>query len=97
MTAPTREAVVAGLRTVTDPCSLAMGAPIDIWCLGLVETLGIAGGRVTVGLVLTDFSCVYFQNIRRYVTDALLDVPGVDEVDVELVTTTLWTADRMRV
>lgn len=97
MIGPSHDEVVARLRTVTDPCSLTMGAPIDIWTLGLVEDVEITGRHVRVGLVLTDFACVYYRNIRRYVQDALGDLDSVEAVDVELVATDLWTPDRMRV
>jgi len=96
MTAPTRDELVAQLSTVVDPCSIAMRAPMDIWELGLVEGIELVDGRVRVSLVLTDISCVFFRDIRSHIADALLELPGVDAVDVELDTTTLWTPDRMR-
>jgi metal-sulfur cluster biosynthetic enzyme len=45
-------------------------------------------------LVLTDPSCVHFGGMRRYITDVLLELPGVDVVEVAISTTTLWTPDR---
>ena len=96
MNGPSHGEVVARLQTVTDPCSLTMGAPIDVWSLGLVESIDIDGGHVRVGLVLTDFACVYFRNIRQYVQDAVGELDSVEMVDVELIATVLWTPDRMR-
>ena len=92
----TRTELVDRLRTVTDPCSVGLGAPIDIWSLGLVEDVTVADGIAHVRLVLTDPSCVFFRRIRDHIADALGDVPGLDGVDVELDTTTLWTPDRMK-
>lgn len=88
--------LVDRLRTVTDPCSVGLGAPIDIWSLGLVEDVTVADGVAQVRLLLTDPSCVFFRRIRDLVADALSDVAGVDAVEVELDTTTLWTPDRMK-
>jgi len=88
--------LVDRLRTVVDPCSLGMRAPIDIWSLGLVEEVAVADGIARVRLVLTDASCVFFRGIRDHVAAALRDVPGVDAVEVELDTTILWTPDRMK-
>ena len=94
MTTPAE--LVDRLRTVVDPCSLGMRAPIDIWSLGLVEEVAVADGIARVRLVLTDASCVFFRGIRDHVAAALRDVPGVDAVEVELDTTILWTPDRMK-
>ena len=92
----TQAELVARLRTVTDPCSVGLGAPIDIWSLGLVEDVGVTGGIARVRLVLTDPSCVFFRQIGDRVASALLDLPGVDAVEIELDATILWTPDRMK-
>ena len=92
----TQAELVDRLRTVADPCSVGLGAPIDIWSLGLVEDVGVASGVARVRLVLTDPSCVFFRRIGDLVATALLDLPGVDAVDVQLDATVLWTPDRMK-
>lgn len=92
----TQAELVDRLRTVTDPCSLAMRSPIDIWSLGLVEDVTVTGGVARVRLVLTDASCVFFRGISDHVAAALCGVAGVDAVEVELDTTILWTPDRMK-
>jgi metal-sulfur cluster biosynthetic enzyme len=96
MSTPTREELLAQVRKVMDPCSIKMCAPVDIWEMGLVEELEMADGRARVTLVLTDISCVFYQQIRRHVTDVLLELPGVQAVEVQLATDILWTPDRMR-
>jgi metal-sulfur cluster biosynthetic enzyme len=90
----TRETVLAALKRVPEPCSIAMRAPIDICEMGLVEDVQIACGRVRVELVLTDPSCGHFASMRRYIADVLTELDGVDAVDVVLSTATLWTPDR---
>jgi metal-sulfur cluster biosynthetic enzyme len=95
MSTTTATDVLAQLRTVIDPCSIKMCAPVDIWEMGLVEDVEVTGGRVRVTLVLTDISCVFYRDMRRHVIDVLLDLPGIEEVDVALATDTLWTPDRM--
>ena len=92
----TQAEVVDRLRTVTDPCSLGMRAPIDIWSLGLVEDVTLAGRTARVRLVLTDPSCVFFRGISDHVATALRALPDIDAVEVELDTTILWTPDRMK-
>jgi metal-sulfur cluster biosynthetic enzyme len=93
---PTREELLAQVRKVIDPCSIKMCAPVDIWEMGLVEELEITDGRVRVVLVLTDVSCVFYRDMRRHVTDVLMELPGVETVNVALATNVLWTPDRLR-
>ena len=88
--------LVDQLRTVTDPCSAGLGAPIDIWSLGLVEEVSVAERTARIRLVLTDPSCVFFRTISETIAAALRRLPDVDAVDVELDATVLWTPDRMK-
>lgn len=92
---PSEAAVRAQLATVPEPCALMMRSPLDICAMGLVEKVECADGRVLVELVLTDPSCVHFAGLRRYITDAVRELPGVETVEVTASTTTLWTPDRL--
>jgi metal-sulfur cluster biosynthetic enzyme len=89
------EEVMAALRSVPEPCSIAMKTPLDITEMGLVEDVAVDGGSVAVVLVLTDPSCVHFLSMRRFIRDALLELDGVDAVEVTMSTTQLWTSDRL--
>jgi len=91
---PAEDAIRAQLRKVPEPCGLLMRAPLDICEMGLVDEISCSGGRVRVVLVLTDPSCVHFGGMRRYITDVVGELPGVDAVEVTISTTTLWTPDR---
>lgn len=90
----TEAAVRECLRTVPEPCSLLMREPTNITDMGLLEHVDIAGGRVWVELVLTDPSCLHFGAMQRFITDALMHLDGVDEVEVRASTTVLWSPDR---
>lgn len=93
---PTREQALEALRSVPEPCSIAMRAPVDICEMGLVEAVCIDGGAIHVELVLTDPSCAHFVSMRRYIRDALLALDGVTSVDVTISTSELWTSGRAR-
>jgi metal-sulfur cluster biosynthetic enzyme len=94
---PTAYALVDALRQVLDPCSVGLGAPIDIVDMGLVDDLEVLdGGRVRVVLLLTDFSCPHYAGLRQHIVDVLGDLSGVTAVGVELATHALWTPDRIR-
>jgi len=89
-------AIEKALEAVIDPCSKAIGRPLDIVTMGLVQEITMEGGKVTVTIILTDSMCYFFGDIERFVTDVLIDLPGVDEVDVQISKTTLWSSDRIR-
>jgi metal-sulfur cluster biosynthetic enzyme len=88
--------VLAALRNVPEPCSIAMRVPMDITEMGLIEQLEIDGSHVAVTLVLTDPSCVHFSAMQRFIHDELLGLEGVESVTVTASTRTLWTPDRVR-
>jgi metal-sulfur cluster biosynthetic enzyme len=91
-----RDAIMRELAKVPDPCSIAMGDPLDIDEMGLVEDVAIDAGHVQVTLVLTDPSCVHFRSMQRFVVDLLSAVDGVQSVEVLMSTRQLWTPDRIR-
>jgi metal-sulfur cluster biosynthetic enzyme len=91
-----RGAVEKALERVQDPCSLAMNHPMDIVTMGLVESIDIHAGRVEITMILTDPNCFFFTSIERYITDVVMEVPGVTEIDVDISGTTLWSEDLIR-
>jgi metal-sulfur cluster biosynthetic enzyme len=91
----TAQAVVDALRTVQDPCSVAMQSPMNLVRMGLVEAVEVIDGAVRIELLLTDPMCFFFKDILESVQDAVRPVPGVRTVDVRLSHTELWTRDRI--
>jgi metal-sulfur cluster biosynthetic enzyme len=85
----------AQLATVMDPCSFAFGSPISVVSLGLIEGLEISGSKATLRLLLTMPACTMFGDIASQARAALLEVAGVDEVDVQLEDRIEWTESRM--
>jgi metal-sulfur cluster biosynthetic enzyme len=92
----TEQDIREALHAVREPCSIAMRNPMDIVEMGLVQGVEVAVGRVRVTLVLTDPSCVHYLPMRRYIADVLLALDGVQEVEVAMSTSELWTPDRMQ-
>lgn len=80
MTAVSREAVQSALATVQDP---EIRRPLTE--LNMIKSIDIADdGRVAVGIWLTVGGCPMRDEIITRVTDAVVKVPGVTAVDVEL-------------
>ena len=87
---PTKEDVIEALREVEDP-ELGM----DIVELGLFYDAEIEGSRVRVTHTLTSMGCPVGPMIMEDIDRAVRQIPGVDDVDVELTWDPPWTPDRM--
>ena len=90
-----RDALWAQLGKVVEPCSLAMGDPMSICDMGLVEEVVFDRGTVRVVLCLTDPGCVNYGMICAFIGDALKQLAGVEQVEVVQTTRVLWTPDRV--
>ncbi len=78
------------LKDVLDP---ELG--IDIVSLGLVYEIIVLPPRAHVRMTLTTKGCPLHDSIREAVHYALMCIEEVRDVEVELVWTPAWTADKM--
>ena len=90
-----REQVWAQMRSCYDP-----EIPVNIVDLGLVydceiKPLSEGGSRVDVKMTLTAPGCGMGETIRRDVETRIRTVPGVSEVNVELVWDPQWNQSMM--
>jgi metal-sulfur cluster biosynthetic enzyme len=92
---PSADDVRRALADVRDPCSLMNRTNLDIVEMGLVEDVGIDGGGVTVTLLLTDPTCIFFFEIARQIKERLSGLPGVESVEVVSLSDRLWEPDRI--
>lgn len=83
--------LIAALKTVYDP-----EIPVDIYELGLIYKVDVADNKdVTVDMTLTAPGCPVAGEMPNMVRDALLTVPGVGEVTVNMTFDPPWTPERM--
>ena len=87
---PTRDDVIEALRTVEDP-ELGM----DIVELGLLYDVEVQGQRVKVTHSLTSMGCPAGPMIQEDINRVAREVPGVEDVDIELTWDPPWTPERM--
>jgi FeS assembly SUF system protein len=88
---PLYEDVVGACRTVYDP-----EIPVNIYDLGLVYTVEIAEtGAVKIFMSLTAPGCPVAGEMPGWVADAVGAIPGVAQVDVDLVWDPPWGMDMM--
>lgn len=86
-----RGEVVDALRQVFDP-----ELPVNIYDLGLIYELDITpDGKVTIEMTLTAPGCPVAQTFPATVAAAVLAVPGVSDVHVEIVWEPPWDSRRM--
>jgi metal-sulfur cluster biosynthetic enzyme len=86
-----REQVTEALRSVVDP-ELGMSV-VD---LGLVYGIEVREGTVAVTMTLTAPGCPIHDVMTAWVREAVLRVPGVRQVDVQITFDPPWTPDRIR-
>ena len=83
--------IVAALKTVFDP-----EIPADIYELGLIYKVDISDERgVDVTMTLTTPNCPAAGELPTMVENAVASVPGVGQVNINLVWEPAWSPDRM--
>ena len=87
---PTRDEVYEALRQVEDP-ELGM----DIVELGLLYDVEVDGKNVKVTHSLTSMGCPAGPMIQEDINRVAREVPGVEDVDIELTWDPPWTPERM--
>jgi metal-sulfur cluster biosynthetic enzyme len=86
----TRDEVIEALRQVEDP-ELGM----DIVDLGLLYDVEVDAANVKVTHSLTSMGCPVGPMIQEDIQNVASAVPGVENVEVELVWEPPWTPERM--
>lgn len=88
---PLYDSVVEACRTVYDP-----EIPVNIYDLGLVYTIDITDeNEVTVIMSLTAPGCPVAGEMPGWLAEAVEPLPGVKQVDVELVWDPPWGMEMM--
>ncbi len=89
--APVDQEIANALRTVYDP-----EIPVNIYELGLIyKAERNENGRVHIQMTLTSPNCPEAAQLPMNVESAVLNVPGVSDVFVELVWEPQWTPEKM--
>ena len=88
---PLYEQVVEACRSVYDP-----EIPVNIYELGLIYTIDINDeNSVDIKMSLTAPGCPVAGEMPGWVADAVEPLPGIKQVDVELVWEPPWGMDMM--
>jgi metal-sulfur cluster biosynthetic enzyme len=79
-TTRTQEEVRDALREVLDP-----EYPISLVDLGLIRGIEVCGNRADIKLTYTCMGCPAMDMIQDDVRDRILEMEGIDEVEIEVV------------
>ena len=83
--------IILALRQVYDP-----EIPVNIYDLGLIYEIKVdEEHKVYIQMTVTAPNCPMADYVVEQVKDAVKDVPGVLEVEVELVFEPVWDKSRM--
>jgi phenylacetate-CoA oxygenase PaaJ subunit len=85
----TRERVIEVLKTVFDP-----EIPVNVWDLGLIYDLQVAGDSVHITMTLTAPGCPVGPMIAAEIENKLQAI-GAEAVTVQFVWTPPWTTDKV--
>ncbi|GAB4246090.1 MAG: SUF system Fe-S cluster assembly protein [Saprospiraceae bacterium] len=86
-----REKIIAAIKTVHDP-----EIPVDIYELGLIYDIAISDdGKVDIKMTLTTPMCPVAGSLPLEVQQKVMEVEGVNDVDLQVVFDPPWTKDRM--
>jgi metal-sulfur cluster biosynthetic enzyme len=91
-----RNAIIAELDEIKDPCSVASGVPMGLAELGLIDTLDISPeGDVAIRLRLTSPFCHMIGFFKTEVQRRVLALPGIIGVSLSADNGLDWSADRI--
>ena len=84
------EDIIRALKTVYDP-----EIPVDIYELGLIYGIEEEKDNVKVKMTLTAPGCPVAEEMPKWVEDAVKEVEGVKDVNVEMVFDPPWDMSLM--
>ena len=85
------QAIIDVLKTVYDP-----EIPVDIYELGLIYGIDIReGGVVGIRMTLTSPMCPVAESLPLEVQEKVMQVSGVNDVDLEVVFDPPWNKEMM--
>ena len=86
-----KEKIVSEIKKIYDP-----EIPVNIYELGLIYKIEIKETKkVNIDMTLTSPNCPVAESLPKMVKDNILQLEGVDDVDLNLVWDPPWTKDKM--
>jgi metal-sulfur cluster biosynthetic enzyme len=87
---PTVQDIREKLKEVLDP---ELG--VSIVDMGLIYDVALKDGVVTITMTLTTIGCPLFETINKNIEDALLEMDGVEDINIQLTFDPPWDSSKM--
>tara|TARA_B100001559_G_scaffold271798_1_gene240465 strand:- start:281 stop:583 length:303 start_codon:yes stop_codon:yes gene_type:complete len=86
-----KKKVIDQIKKIYDP-----EIPVNIYELGLIYKIDIIDDKkVNIEMTLTSPNCPVAESLPKSVKDNILNITGVEDVDLKLVWDPPWTRDKM--
>ena len=85
-----KEKVIAEIKKIYDP-----EIPVNIYELGLIYDVSIIEKNVKVKMTLTTPNCPVAESLPKEVKESIMEIDGVDKVDLNLVWEPPWDKSMM--
>ena len=86
-----KDKIIAEIKKIYDP-----EIPVNIYELGLIYDIKVnIENEVNVKMTLTTPNCPVAESLPKEVKDSILEVDGVNKVDLDLVWDPPWNKDMM--
>ena len=82
--------VIEEIKKIYDP-----EIPVNIYELGLIYDISIKDKNVSVKMTLTTPNCPVAESLPKEVKDSVMQVEGIDKVDLDLVWDPPWNKSMM--
>jgi len=85
-----KEKVIAEIKKIYDP-----EIPVNIYELGLIYDVFVKDKNISVKMTLTTPNCPVAESLPKEVKDSIMEIKGVEKVDLQLVWDPPWNKSMM--
>ena len=85
-----KDKIIEEIRKICDP-----ELPVNIYELGLIYDIQVKDKKAEIKMTLTTPNCPVAESLPKEVKDGVMQVDGIDDVDLKLVWDPPWTKDMM--
>ena len=85
-----KEKVIAEIKKIYDP-----EIPVNIYELGLIYDISVKDKNIKVKMTLTTPNCPVAESLPKEVKNSIMEIKGVDKVDLDLVWEPPWDKSMM--
>ena len=90
MSTDIKQKIIAEIKKIYDP-----EIPVNIYELGLIYNVSVQDKNVSVKMTLTTPNCPVAESLPKEVKDSIMNVEGVEKVDLDLVWDPPWDKSMM--